>query len=100
VRLLSAAAVEQARARQAEDMDALHGVWIRMALGFWLTRPGAPGFAFSPNEGAFGHAGAGGSLGFADPKARLGFGYVTNRMGRSIEIDPRAQALVDAVYAS
>jgi len=100
VRLLSEAAVEQARTRQAEDMDALHGVWIRMALGYWLTQPGRPGYDFSPNEGAFGHPGAGGSLGFADPKTRLGFGYVTNRMGRSIEIDPRAQALIDAVYAS
>jgi CubicO group peptidase (beta-lactamase class C family) len=100
VRLLPPAAIERARSQQARDMDALMGVMVRMGLGFWLGQPGVPGFAFGPSDGAFGHPGAGGSLGFADPQARLGFGYVTNRMGSSIEVDPRAQALIDAVYAS
>jgi CubicO group peptidase (beta-lactamase class C family) len=100
VRLLGPAAIERARSQQARDMDALMGMTVRMGLGYWLTQPGVPGFAFGPNEGAFGHPGAGGSLGFADPEARLGFGYVTNRMGSSIEVDPRAQALIDAIYAS
>ena len=48
----------------------------------------------------FGHPGAGGSLGFADPDARVGFGYVMNRMGPHILLDPRAVALIDAVYGS
>jgi CubicO group peptidase (beta-lactamase class C family) len=100
VRLLAPAAIERARSQQARDMDTLMGVTVRMGLGYWLGQPGVPGFAFGPNEGAFGHPGAGGSLGFADPQARLGFGYVTNRMGSSIEVDPRAQALIEAVYAS
>ena len=43
--------------------------------------------------------GAGGCFGFADPQARLGFGYVANRMGSSIAIDERAQALIEAAYA-
>ena len=47
----------------------------------------------------FGHPGAGGSLGFADPDARIGFGYVMNRMGPYILLDPRAIALVDALYS-
>jgi CubicO group peptidase (beta-lactamase class C family) len=47
----------------------------------------------------FGHAGWGGALGFADPEAKLGFGYVTNRMlGFDDGIDPRRKALIDAVY--
>ena len=55
---------------------------------------------FGPSEGAFGHPGAGGSLGFADPDAKLGFGYAMNKMGPSILVDARPLALIDAVYAS
>src|SRR5262245_29821022 len=50
------------------------------------------------SEEAFGHLGNGGSLGFADPRARLSFGYAMNRLGGGIGLDPRGQALVDAVY--
>src|SRR5258705_627903 len=100
VRVLSPAAVERARALEAEGTDALLGVPVRMGLGFWLTQPGVAGFAFGPNPGAFGHPGAGGGLGFADPSARIGFGYVTNRMGSSISVDERPAALIDAFYGS
>jgi CubicO group peptidase (beta-lactamase class C family) len=100
VQVLSPPAIELARSEQAYAADALLGIRVRMGLGYWLSQPGVPGFAFGPNEGAFGHPGAGGSLGFADPSARLGFGYVTNRMGSAIEVDPRAEALIDAVFAS
>jgi CubicO group peptidase (beta-lactamase class C family) len=49
---------------------------------------------------AFGHAGAGGSLGFADPQAGLGFSYTMNRMGPGILLNSRGQSLVDAAYKS
>ena len=49
---------------------------------------------------AFGHVGAGGSLGFADPEAHLSFGYVMNRQGAGILLNDRGQSLVDAVYRS
>jgi CubicO group peptidase (beta-lactamase class C family) len=99
VRVLSPTGVELARSEQARGVDPLFGMPIRMGLGYWLSQPGVPGYAYGPHPGAFGHPGAGGSLGFADPEARLGFGYVTNRMGRSIEVDARPQALIDALYA-
>jgi CubicO group peptidase (beta-lactamase class C family) len=47
---------------------------------------------------SFGAPGAGGSLGFADPCVRLGYAYVTNRMGTTLTGDPRDVALRDAVY--
>ena len=52
------------------------------------------------SEAAFGHPGAGGSIGFADPEARLSFGYTMNRMGPGIGLNERGQSLVDAVYLS
>jgi CubicO group peptidase (beta-lactamase class C family) len=42
---------------------------------------------------AFGHPGAGGSLGYADPEAGTGYAYVTNRIGTSLSGDPRDIAL-------
>ena len=99
VRVLSRASIERARTEQARDMDPLLGIPLRMGLGFWLSQPGVPGFAYGPNEGAFGHPGAGGSLGFADPAAAIGFGYVTSRMGSDMATDARPQALIDALYA-
>ena len=49
---------------------------------------------------AFGHVGAGGSLGFADPSAGLSFGYTMNQMGPGILMNQRGQSLVDATYRS
>ena len=54
----------------------------------------------SLSEGAFGHSGMGGSLGFADPGARMSFGYAMTRMGPGLGVNPRGQSLVDAVYRS
>jgi len=44
---------------------------------------------------SFGHSGAGGAIGFGDVDARVGFGYVANRM--SIGADERAHRLVTAL---
>ncbi|MEB0254765.1 serine hydrolase, partial [Pseudomonas sp. 5S2] len=43
---------------------------------------------------AFGHPGAGGSVGFADPEHDVAFGFVTNTLGPYVLMDPRAQKLV------
>ncbi len=50
------------------------------------------------SEAAFGHVGAGGSLGFADPGCAMSFGYSMNRMGPGILLNDRGQSLVDAAY--
>jgi len=68
----------------------------RFGLGFQLTQPERP---LGPNAGAFGHFGAGGSLGFCDPESGVAFGYVTNDMGPRWQ-NPRNKALLDAIYAS
>ncbi len=52
---------------------------------------------FSPHSEAFGHPGAGGALGYADPTNGLCIGYVMNRMGYQVR-SPRALALCKAAY--
>ena len=50
--------------------------------------------------GSFGHAGAGGSLGFADPQTQIGYGYIPNRKGVKIGGDPRDVAIREALYSA
>ena len=97
VRILSPEAIERATLEQANGSDAvLLIIPMRVGLGFMLTSPDIP---YGPNPRSFGHAGMGGSLGFADPDAGLGFGYVMNKMVLPENLDdPRLRALVDAVY--
>lgn len=52
------------------------------------------------SSAAFGHVGAGGSLGFADPVAGFSFAYTMNRMGPGLLMNSRGQGLVDAAYLS
>jgi CubicO group peptidase (beta-lactamase class C family) len=47
---------------------------------------------------AFGHVGAGGSIGFADPECGLAFGYVMNQQGPGLLLNERGQSLIDATY--
>jgi|SRR5579883_1200334 CubicO group peptidase (beta-lactamase class C family) len=89
--------IAQANTIQADGEDAVLGRPNRFGLGFQLTIPGVR--PLGPGAHSFGHYGNGAVLGFADPDAGLGFGYVCNRSGRSWR-DPRNIALVDAVYAS
>ncbi|MEV6651286.1 serine hydrolase domain-containing protein [Streptomyces sp. NPDC051219] len=100
-RLLSPEAAEQAREGQGACRDLVLGAGFahetEVALGLWLSGPNA---SYGPNPRAFGHDGFGGSCGLADPEARVGMGYVMNRMGPHIADDPRKMALVDAVYSA
>jgi len=50
------------------------------------------------NPASFGSPGTGGALGFADPVAQVGYGYVTSQMGTHLAGDPREVALRTAVY--
>jgi CubicO group peptidase (beta-lactamase class C family) len=89
----------------ASAVDVVLLVGLRFALGFMKSsdnRRGPEGARDSLilSETAFGHAGMGGSLGFADPAARLSFGYTMNKQGRGVLLNERGQRLVDAVYRS
>jgi CubicO group peptidase (beta-lactamase class C family) len=93
---------ETLRQLMAPPVAPVHGfhdealkVDIRFSLGF--AKPG-PKNPFG-HPGSFGMPGAGGSFGFADPEAKIGYGYVLNRMGTHMD-DPRDLALRTAMYRS
>jgi CubicO group peptidase (beta-lactamase class C family) len=54
---------------------------------------------YGPNPEAFGHSGAGGSVGFGDPVAGVSAGYVMNKQSHYIMGDPRSMKLIDALYS-
>jgi CubicO group peptidase (beta-lactamase class C family) len=87
----------------ATHEDATLLIPTRFALGFMKSmdnRRRAKGDRDSVilSSPAFGHVGAGGSIGFADPQEGLAFGYSMNRMGNGIMLNERGQSLVDATY--
>src|SRR5262249_4519460 len=87
----------------ASAVDATLLVGLRFALGFVKSSDnrhgpaGGRGSVLLPEE-AFGHPGMGGSVGFADPGARLAFGYTMNKQGRGVLLNERGQGLVNATY--
>ena len=98
--LCSRDAVEACGAtEQAAREDMVLGFLVRRSLGFILSTAGGR-YEWGPNPRTFGHSGAGGSLGFADPDAGIGFGYVMNQMSAGLGADPRWKPMIDAVYAS
>jgi len=90
--LLAAPAVPPTRGFYDECML---GDGVRFSLGFMKN---SPGFSFG-SEGSYGSPGSGGSIGFADPKLGIGYGYVTSQGGTAVAGDPRDIALRDMVYS-
>jgi CubicO group peptidase (beta-lactamase class C family) len=76
--------------------ECLKGDGIQFSLGF-MKPTGTWPFG---SARSFGSPGAGGSLGFADPDAGIGYAYVTSQMGTALTGDPRDVALRDALYAA
>jgi len=88
------------RCSSATHLDATLRTATRFGPGVMLAmedrRKGGSGEALRLPPRAFGHTGAGGSLGFADPGSGLAFGYAMTRMGFGLFLNPRGEALLDA----
>ena len=78
----------------SDDTDKLLGTRTRFGVGFQLPTERR---AFDPQRNAFGHYGAGGSMGFHDPVRGVSVGYVMNAMGQGWQ-NSRNQALISALY--
>jgi CubicO group peptidase (beta-lactamase class C family) len=89
--LLAAPAVPPSRGFYDE---CLKSAGVEFSLGFMKSssaiRFGGPR--------SYGAPGAGGAMGFADPDAGIGYGYVTSQMGTTLSGDPRDVALREALY--
>ncbi len=94
VRIVDPGALADAVAEQVYGEDLVLRRPSRFGLGFQLTQPERP---LGPGPRAFGHFGAGGSVGLCDPDAGVAFGYVTGQMGPRWQ-NPRNRALIDAVF--
>jgi CubicO group peptidase (beta-lactamase class C family) len=96
VQVVDGSALTAATAEQVYGVDRILHRSNRFGLGFQLTQAERP---LGPHAGAFGHFGAGGSLGFCDPHTGIAFGYLMDQMGDRW-LSPRTRALIDAVYAA
>lgn len=96
ISLLSKDRLEAMITEQHNQTELLQERPYHQALGVLLNTPVA--VYMGPNMRSFGHHGLGGSLGFGDPDARLGFSYCCNQMHAVGDNGPRARRLIDAVY--
>ena len=101
VQLMAEATRARVTAAQTDGVETLiesgtAGPDIRFGLGYQLASPSMPGFG----PASYGHTGAGGRLGIADPDYGLGFGYICSRM-RDIGAggDARWRRLIGAITA-
>jgi CubicO group peptidase (beta-lactamase class C family) len=95
VRLMSEARMRDAATQRTSGPNiVILNMDLQFGLGYFvrssLIQLGGPA--------SFGHAGAGGSLGWADPDAGLACGYVMNRMDLGLAGDLRSYSLVNACY--
>jgi CubicO group peptidase (beta-lactamase class C family) len=97
MRLLTPDQVAAAVTQRTEGPNrVLMGLDVQFGLGFMVTSSMIP----LGGPRSFGHFGAGGSVGWADPDAELGFGYVMNKMDMGLAGDVRSSNLVNACYAA
>jgi CubicO group peptidase (beta-lactamase class C family) len=88
------AVLEQATTTVSRGTDMVLGAETHFGAGFQLPTATR---RFGPHDEAFGHYGAGGSMGFYDPVSQLCVGYVMNQMGRGWQ-NSRNQGLIEAIY--
>jgi CubicO group peptidase (beta-lactamase class C family) len=97
VRLLSERTIAASIEEQRYAKDLVLGFKMRWGLGFMLTSNHLP---LGPNPRTFGHGGWGGSLGFADLDARVGWAYIMNKMSPGTAGDTRVAGPLAALYGA
>lgn len=98
VHLISPELVEVARTQTWRGICQMTDRPFRYGTGFFLNYP--PLLPFGTNDRAFGHPGAGGAIGIADPEARIAFSYSPNFMCAGAGVGDRCLALVEATFGA
>lgn len=96
-RLLEAELLNEMTREHACGEDKTLLTRTRLGLGCMLDQAEVANATYGLGRKAFGHPGAGGSVGFADPEREVAFGFVTNSLGPYVLMDPRAQKLARAL---
>lgn len=97
--LLESAMLAEMTREHAVGEDKTLLTQTRFGLGCMLDQPEVPNATYGMGPKAFGHPGAGGSIGFADPERDVAFGFVTNNLGPFVLMDTRPQKLAQILTA-
>jgi CubicO group peptidase (beta-lactamase class C family) len=96
-KLLSLALLAEATSLHSSGEDRVLLMDTAFGLGFMLPSTVLP--VPAAGGAAFGHTGAGGSLGMADLRHGVSLAYVTNRLGSGVSADRRSTDLLAALYS-
>jgi CubicO group peptidase (beta-lactamase class C family) len=95
-RILTPERIDIATVLQTDEVDGRFKIATRKALGYWLAGPGLTA-AEGAGPNAFGHAGSGGSAGFADRERHYAFAITKNGLTSTQEAQPTAVIVEQAV---
>jgi len=95
-RILTFERIDIATVLQTDEVDGRFKIPTRKALGYWLAGPGLTA-AEGAGPNAFGHAGSGGSAGFADRERKYAFAITKNSLTSTQESQPTAVIVEQAV---
>jgi CubicO group peptidase (beta-lactamase class C family) len=95
--LLPPAVIDTFAAQRMRGPSRLTGAEERWGLGFArpCAAPNGVASAWGPHDEAFGHAGLGGQIAFADPVSRVGIGVVRSHLSAT---SPLGSRLIDVFY--
>ena len=98
-RLLESPMLNEMLREHSAGYDPTLQTQARFGLGVMLDQPDVPNGSYGMGSQAFGHMGAGGTVGFADPERGVSFGFACNTMGSYVLMDPRARRLSSVAAA-
>ncbi|MBX3575335.1 MAG: beta-lactamase family protein [Mesorhizobium sp.] len=96
VTLMSPQTIEDMLVEQHNQFERMQQRPYHQGRGILLNTPVS--VWMGPNMRAFGHHGFGGSIGFGDPDAKIGFSYACNKMHAVGDNGPRARRIIEALY--